>query len=173
MYVAEVLNVATLAGYKQRAHAEAVPAGAAVPTSRQAKRAWVLFTCMRISGMGRAVHVYVHRHMGASMQAHQLRATCGGGCECRRSRFLFLFFLIATCAAIAYESAVACGGGTGVSMGHPDRSHALLCLCTGTHLSRRFMVITSLRASIILSLLFQQQFYGDIYKQKYLGCYNL
>jgi hypothetical protein len=92
MYVAEVLNVAILAGYKQRAHKEAVPVGAGVPTSRQAKQAWVVSTCMRINDMGRAVHVYVHRHMGVGMQAHQLRAACGGGCEYRRSRFFFFSF---------------------------------------------------------------------------------
>ena len=70
----------------QRTHEKGVPAGIAVPMSRQAKMAWVVSPCMRISGHGGAqLHVYVHQHVGADVQTHQLRAACGAGVQAQQS----------------------------------------------------------------------------------------
>ena len=84
----------------QRTHEKGVPAGIAVPMSRQAKMAWVVSPCMRISGHGGAqLHVYVHQHVGVGVQAQQLRAVCESGCAG---------------VAVAHGSAVVRGAGTGV-----------------------------------------------------------
>ena len=114
MYVVEVPNVATLAGYKQRAHAEEGPRGSGshVRVKRNG-REWSPPACAS-AGMGRAA---------ASVCA----PAYGGGCMCRRiscmrhavaggSVGVAVFFFITT-DVVAYESAVACRGGTGVPMG--------------------------------------------------------
>ena len=70
-------NVATLAGYKQRVHAEEVPAGAAVPTCAASKTGvGGLHQHAHQQAWGAQLHLYVHRHMGAGACA-DASVACG------------------------------------------------------------------------------------------------
>jgi hypothetical protein len=67
---------------RKRAHTEAVPMGAAVPSARQAKRAWMVPSCMRFSR--HEGHNCMHRRTSMREWVCK-RSNCVRGRMCRRT----------------------------------------------------------------------------------------
>ena len=70
----------------QHYQAQAVPTGVAVPTCA-ASEAGVGGPHLHAhqQAWGVQLHVYVHQHVGADVQTHQLRAACGAGVQAQQS----------------------------------------------------------------------------------------